>query len=340
MLSRARLVTLLLALPLTWFSVDLSSPAQTADPTSPVGAGIAALAGKVLNADGRPVPGIHIELDDPSTAVPVTSTYTQPDGTFELYNIPKGNYEVIAESADSQVSGSIAVEPGRPSLQLQLPGGKSASAPLDATISVARMLVPPRAQKLYRRAFNYFNAGKYDQAEQQVDEALLIDGEYGDALTLRGLIEMRKADISVGQRTLEQAIQVDASQSAAYIALAAIYNHEGRFDDAMRVSQQGLSVAPRTWQAYMEMAKASIAKSMYQSGLKFIRQAERLGGNAYGEVHLVKAYALIPLKLYKEARYELQASLTREHGGSVADQAKTMLAQVNSLENVPTIAQR
>ena len=73
---------------------------------------------------------------------------------------------------------------------------------------------------------------------------------------------------------------------------------------------------------------------------KFIRQAERLGGNAYGEVHLVKAYALIPLKLYKEARYELQASLTREHGGSVADQAKTMLAQVNSLESVPTVAQR
>ncbi len=88
------------------------------------------------------------------------------------------------------------------------------------------------------------------------------------------------------------------------------------------------------------MAKASIAKSMYQSGLKFIRQAERLGGGAFAEVHLVKAYALIPLKLYKDARYELQASLKREHDGSVAAQAKNVLAQMEDLENVQSASNR
>jgi hypothetical protein len=35
----------------------------------------------------------------PRVKAPI-STYTQQDGPFELYNIPKGYYEVVAESAD------------------------------------------------------------------------------------------------------------------------------------------------------------------------------------------------------------------------------------------------
>jgi tetratricopeptide (TPR) repeat protein len=335
MASRACIVTLL-----TLFLTNFPSHAQTGENNSAMNANIAGLAGTVLNAEGRPVPGIHVELDDARTAVPVTSTYTQPDGTFELYNVPQGNYEVVAESAESEASSSIAVNAERPSLQLRLPNSTSAPDPLDATTSVARILVPPRAQKLYRRAVDYFNAGKYDEAEKKLGEALQIDAEYGDALTLRGLIDMRKPDISLGEQSLLQAIKVDGSQSTAYIALAAIYNHEGRFDDAERASQRGLALAPRTWQAYMEMAKASIAKSMYQSGLKFIRQAERLGGSTFAEVHLIKAYALVPMKLYKEARYELQASMARDRSGAIAGQAKTMLAKVDELDGVKTAANR
>ena len=330
MVSWARVVTLV---SLISFLSPLTR-AQLSQPASP----IAALQGKVLNAEGRPVSGVHIELDDAKTAVPVSSTYTQPDGTFELYNIPKGNYEVVAESPDSQVSNPVLLDAPAPTLELQLPGMASTPTPLDATTSVARMLVPASAQRLYDRAFKDFLAGKYDETEKQLDAALQIDQDYADALTLKGVLLVGRANIPEGQQALEHAIKVDPSQSAAYITLAAVYNHEARFDDAMSVSQKGLSLAPRMWQAYMEMAKASIAKSMYQTGLKFVREAERLGGNTYAEVHLVKAYALMPLKLYKDAKYELQACLAHEHHGPVADQAQRILAQLNSLESESTTA--
>ncbi len=336
MVSRARVVMLLLS----FLLVNPLARAQAPHTSSQQNAEIAALEGKVLNADGQPLSGIHIELDDANTAIPVTSTYTQKDGTFELYNIPKGNYEVVAESADSEISNPVLLDTTRPSLQLQLPSRTLAAAPLDATTSVARMLVPGKARKLYDQAFKEFNSGKYDKAEKQLDAALQIDEDFPDALTLRGVIELNKPNIPFGQQFLERAIKIDPCDSAAYIALAAVYNHQGRFDDAMRASQKGLSLTPRTWQAYVEMAKASIAKSMYQSGLKFIRQAERLGGNTYGEVHLVKAYALIPMKLYKDAKYELQASIARERHGQVAEQAKQLLAQLDALEVAEVAKQR
>ncbi len=109
---------------------------------------------------------------------------------------------------------------------------------MDATTSVARLLVPSRAERIYNRACAHFAAGKYEQAEKEIQSALQIHPEYGDALTLRGMLELRKPDLESGRESLEQAIKIDPSQSTAYIALAAVYNHQGRFDDAMRVSEK------------------------------------------------------------------------------------------------------
>ncbi len=265
----------------------------------------------------------------------MTSTYTQQDGTFKLANIPTGTYEVVADSDNSEVSDQVWLQTGHPNVELRFPAREAAQTTLEPTVSVARMLVPSKAQKMYKKAFTAFHAGKYDEAQKQLDGALQIDPDFADALTLRGVIELEN-DVSSARQALEHAVEIDPCEGAAYIALAAVYNHEGRFDDAMRASEKGLSLSPRAWQAYLEMAKASIAQSMYMRGLKLVRQAERLGGNAYAEAHLIKAYALLPMKLYKDAKYELQASLTRQHQGQVADQAHHMLARVNALEGVGT----
>jgi tetratricopeptide (TPR) repeat protein len=202
------------------------------------------------------------------------------------------------------------------------------------------MLVPPSAQKRYAKAYACVKKGRYDEAEKQLDAILQMYPQFADALTLQAVMQLNHGNVADARDLLERAIHIDSTQAAAYIALAAVYNHEGRFDDALRTSEKGLSLAPRAWQAYLEMAKASIAKSMYQTGLKLIRQAQRLGGNTYAEVHLMKAYALVPLKLYKDARYELQASLSRERTGAVAEQAQRMLAQLNAEESAALVAQR
>jgi tetratricopeptide (TPR) repeat protein len=322
-------LTLIATTTFAWSQVQLANQPLTAEVT--------ALVGKVLNAEGRPASGIHVEIDDARTEIPVYSTYTQPDGSFELYNIPQGNYEVVADADSSIVSNSVSVDAQRPSLELRLPPKGSPSTSPEPTVSVAQMLVPSSAQKLYDKAYAAFQSGKYDQAEKQLDATLQIDPQFAHALTLRGIIQLNGANRPAGRESLERAVQLDPGETGAYIALAAIYNHEGRFDDALRASEKGLSLSPKAWQAYLEMAKASIAKSMYERGLKLARQAQRLGGNAYAEVHLVKAYALVPLKLYKDAKYELQAAMAHERQGQVAQQAQNMLAQVCDLEK-PALA--
>ncbi len=334
MVSRASVVTLTLALCLTSFSraqINQDSESQSASSI------IAAVEGKVLAPDGRPLPGIRVEVDEASTAVPITSTYTQADGTFALYNIPKGTYEVVAESGDARVSDDVILQPERPSLELRF-AGETTNYYSDPTISVAHILVPESAKKLYNKAYAAFAEGKSDEAGWLVDQALQIEPHFADALSLRGLLDMQKPDLQEAQEYLEAAIHVDPAYSPAYIALGAVYNHEGRFDDAIRTSERGISLSPRSWQAYFEMAKAAVSKGMYQKALQFARQAQRLGGNSFASLHLVKACALYPMKLYKDARYEIQAVMTREPKGTSAKQAQALLAEIDAAESPIALA--
>jgi tetratricopeptide (TPR) repeat protein len=288
------------------------------------------LHGTVLNPDGKPASGIHVELDEASTALPVTSTYTQTDGTFELYNIPSGDYELVAESTDSLTANPVTVQAGQSSLRLRLSRNAPATPEIVPTVSVAQMMVPTSAQKLYRKAQSAFNDNKYDKSTSLLDQALQIDPQYADALKLRGLLELATGKIEEAQADFERAIEIDPSCSSAYIALGAIYNHQGHFDEAMRVSQRSLALTPKAWQGYFEMAKASIAKGMYAQGLQFAREAQRLSGNSFATVHLIKAYALMPMRLYKAARYELQAFLSHQPTGSNAHQAQMLLAEIDA----------
>jgi tetratricopeptide (TPR) repeat protein len=90
-------------------------------------------------------------------------------------------------------------------------------------------------------------------------------------LTLRGFIEMQNHDLEAAQQYLEQAIHIDPYASAPYIALGVVYNHAGRYAAALHASERGVSLSPRSWQGYFEMATASIAKGLYERSA--VRQA-------------------------------------------------------------------
>lgn len=332
MFPQAVVATLFLSFPLATF-ISAQTAAVAPVPSIPA---TGEVDGKIVSKGPSIAAGIRITLHDPATRQLVASTYAQEDGTFALYNIPRGNYDVIAFSDDATATGKVTVSAQPSTVDLQLPARPASPAATDATVSVAHMLVPERAHKVYRKARQEFTQGKCEAALQSVNQALQIDPQFAEALTLRGLIEMHNQDLTSAEASLKQSLQVDPNYSPAYMALAAIYNHQGRFPEAMEVSQKAENLSPRSWQGYFEMARASLATGMYQKALQFARQAERLGGESFAALHLTKAYALVSLRFYKDARQELQAVLTREPKGESAERAKTLLAEIAANEQ-PTV---
>ena len=289
-----------------------------------------ALTGKVVSANGHPAGGVTVELRKADSLSPVTATSTNADGTFELYNIPEGRYDVEAHSGQAQVSQALTVHAETASVHLRLSSPPTAQQIFGATISVAQMLVPESARKEYDKARQAYLQGKYDAAQTRLEQALLIHPQFAAALVLRGVMEIQRQDLEAAQADLEESIQVDPAAGMPYMMLGVVYNHEGRFEEALRASERAVSLSPRAWQGYFEAAKASLAQGMYEKALQFARDAERLGGSEFACIHLIKASALVPMKLYKEAQSELQAFLVRNPKGVDAQQAKGLLAEVTA----------
>jgi tetratricopeptide (TPR) repeat protein len=118
----------------------------------------------------------------------------------------------------------------------------------------------------------------------------------------------------------------------AYLALGTVFNGTGHYDEAARTLERSISITPDAWQGYFEMARAYLGKGMYDKALQSANKAQNRGPANFAPIHVLKAYALIPQKLYKDAVQELQSFLSRRPEGPSAEQAQKLLAQVQAAE--------
>lgn len=315
------------------FSVVLT--AQIAMISSqPMESNSAELHGALLGPNSKPLEHVRVEVDESSTAIPVAATYTGKSGTFLVRNLPHGTYELVAEQSDTEVRELVAVDGAHPSVELRL-APKHDWPPASPIVSAPTLVVPDRARNYYAKAYRAFTAGNYKGAQSYLDQALGVEPLYADAITLKGLIAMNKNDLAGAQGLLQRAASLDPSLPAPSAALAAIYNHFGRFTDAVQVANHAIAVDPLAWQGYLELAKATLGLNSPRLALKFLRDAEKLGGNKFAEVHLVKSYCLFALGLYPYSKYEAQAVVSHHPSPELKTQANAVLVKLASTNAGP-----
>jgi tetratricopeptide (TPR) repeat protein len=198
---------------------------------------------------------------------------------------------------------------------------------------VALLKVPQKARDRCTNAEQAFAAKKVDEATKQVNQSLSIYPKNPRALTLRGILQALQQKPAAAMQDFQSAIDIDANYDPAYTAMSAIYNSQGRFDEAERTTERAVAIAPNAWQGYFEMARAYVGKGMYQKALELANRAQSLGANSVPSIHLVKAYAMVPLKLYRDASQELQAFLSHAPEGQNIEPVRQLLAQVQAAEN-------
>ena len=76
--------------------------------------------GTVTTLDDRTLRDAHVELRNIMTGAMLTSTTAAPDGSFQIYNIPPGTYEVSASSGTHEAREQIEIRSTPVSVRLQL----------------------------------------------------------------------------------------------------------------------------------------------------------------------------------------------------------------------------
>jgi tetratricopeptide (TPR) repeat protein len=335
MSNRAVLLTIvisLLSLPLVSQNRSDGSPINDQNFGSMSAAAIstAYMAGSVNTLDGRPLDQARIELHDLNTGAVMGHTYSRSNGSFELYNIPKGSYEVVATKGVVESRERVDLAMDNTNVNLKMSNPVNEVGETGATVSVSQYKVPSKARKEFEKAQEAFNNGKMDEAKSRANKAVELYPNFAEALTLRGILEINAKENEQGQADLQKAIQLDPNYGVAYFAMGAALNQAGKFDDAVRTLERGVSIKPDGWQGFFELAKATLANSDFKAALKNATTAEKLSNDAYAPIHVVKAHALMGLKQYGPAVAELQRYLDREPQGDIAASARRTLDQAKS----------
>jgi tetratricopeptide (TPR) repeat protein len=290
------------------------------------------ISGSVRSVDDRPVREARIEVRLLGSGELVASGYTLPNGTFELSNVPRGSYEVVATVGVQESRERVDIDRPGASVLLRLPvggtdpGGSSGSA----MVSVSQLKVPDKARKLFAKAQEAFHKEKLQEAHDQLEKALQAFPNYAQALTLRGLLALQDNKVDQARTDLEQAIKSDYGYAMAYVVLGATYNLMNRYDDSMRVLERSIALTPASWQAYFEMSKALLGKGQYEAALRQVNKASELAPPKYAAVHLIKAHALLGLKNYDQAVSELEQFIGTDPTGADSASARQTLDQVKA----------
>jgi tetratricopeptide (TPR) repeat protein len=289
--------------------------------------------GTVRDTNNQSLPGVLVELQDPASGRTVGSTYTNGNGGFELREVPRGRFEVIVRSGIYEARSRVEL-PGNNEVNLRIAtaSGDDNRAGSKSSVSLSQMKVPGNARKFFQKAMEAFRMSRLDDAFALVQKALGLYPDYAQALTLRGVMSMQRGDTRNAEPDLQKAVELDYSDDTGYVALASLYNAEGKFDNAVQVLDRGMSLHPHSWQALAEMARAQNGKHDYNGALKSLAKADSYASPTAAYLHLLRAQALVGIHNLPGAITEIQTYLAKEPTGTNADSARKMLVALGGSE--------
>jgi tetratricopeptide (TPR) repeat protein len=340
-----RKVEALLALFLATFCVtalapaqDRSTPGHGAAFGDPFGDsdGSGRITGTVRTADGHAVANANVEARDIDRGTQQASGRTDSRGSFALYNISPGTYDVTVTAGVNEAHERVQVASmsGDASVDFRL-ADRSLGAPKTtsgSTVSLAQYQVPAKARSLFEKANQCMMEGKLDESAKKVNAALAVFPKFPEALTLRGMLQFAADKQAEAIADFQQAIEYDASYAVAYIGLGSALNSTGRFNESLPILGQAERLAPNAWQTYFELARTHIGRQEFAIALRNTDRALELQGGQEREspeLHLVRGYALLGLAQIPRAMSEIEAFLARRPNGRISDAARDVLKQLH-----------
>ena len=287
--------------------------------------------GVVRAQDNRGVANARVEVRDLSGST-VASTYSGPNGSFQINGLHSGRYDLVATVGLSEAREHLALEHGENSVTLQVNDRtpSAADAGNATSVSVADMRVPEKARKALNKARESIGKHRTDDAQKELAKALEIYPYYSDAYRERGIMQFAAGNIDGAVNDLQQAIKYDANNAMAYVAMGAALNNQEKYGDALRALDRGVAIQPNAWQAYFEMARAELGQGDFAASLRSCDRAKLLMATDYAPLHLVRAHALMGVKNYWEAQSELEEFISRNPNGEDTARVQQTLDEVKA----------
>lgn len=278
--------------------------------------------GKVVDVEGKPLPGVAITIEFMGGVNRKFQTKTDRRGEFLQLLTESGPYKVTAtEPKIGSASADVRVRLG------QAAEANIVLAPGGATSPEAARAA--ELKKTFEEGVNLSRAGDHDGAIAKFQAALAIIPNCFDCYYNIGVSEMAKKNDKAAEQAWLKAIELKPDYAEALNALSTLYNNQKRFDEAAAMSAKAAAAGGGGGSAdavfnqgviLWNQGKIAEAKAKFEEALKI---------NAdHADAHYQLGMALLNEGKLPEAVAEFETYVKLAPSGQYAAQAKGMIAQL------------
>jgi len=293
--------------------------------TAPASAQTGMIRGKVVDAEGKPAPGVVIAIEFADGVTRKFEVKTDRRGEFIQIGLSPGNYKVTAthEKLGSQ-SANVRVNISKP-VEANFAFTPGASGPSAADVAKATEL-----KKIFEEGVAASKSSNHDVAIEKFTAAAALMPSCYDCHYNIGYAHLQKKDEKQAEAAWLKALELKPDYSEALNALATLYNNQKRFDEAAAMGAKAAASGG---------GAGGSADAIYNQGIILWNQGkipearvkfeEALKANPnHPESHFQLGMALLNEGKLPEAIAGFEKYLSLAPEGQFAPQAKSMLAQL------------
>jgi Flp pilus assembly protein TadD len=275
--------------------------------------------GKVVDAEGKPVPDAPVTVEFMEGVSRKLSTKSDRRGEFVQLGLQSGGYRV-SSTVDKLGTGfvDIRVRVGQTSeVTIRLSTVPPGTDPKVAALRTA-----------FEQGVTASRANDHDGAIAKFQEALTLQPNCHECYFNMGYAYLQKKDEKQAEESWKKSLEQKADHAETLNALATLYNNQKRFDDAAAISAKAAAAAPagNADAVYNQGIILWNAGKIAEAKVKF-EEATKADPN-HADARFQLGMANLNEGKIPEAVASFEQYMKMAPTGQFAGQAKAMLAQL------------
>lgn len=303
---------------------------------APAAAQTGSIRGKVVDAQGSPVDGAKVSLQNVEMSGRSLETKTNKKGEYMQVGLQPGKYKITVSKGDLSASKDTQVHLDMGVLDFTLtPNTGGGMSKEDAAKAKAKADAMNAA---FKEGVDLVTQGKDDEAIAKFQEVIASVPSCAECYSNIGTIQVRQKKFDDAEASYKKAIELKPDFADPYAGLATVYNAQKKADQALEASKKAAELSSGA-AAAGGAAGGGSAPAVFNQGVILwnagkipeaqtqFEQALKLDPNL-AEAHYWLGMALVNAGKSSDAKTHFEEYLKLAPTGQYAETAKNILASI------------